>query len=160
MISSSFCLIVSQATSSPRGGLRAAAEEALEREDAARRLHPLVVHRPADGGDVDAHLVGDLLHLERLDVLRALVQEGPLVLDDGPRHLLQRVAALLDRFHQPLGRLNLALEVFLGLGVGALVAVQLDVAAADVDVRRPVVEQADVVIARPPSRSTAMSGTT
>src|SRR5205807_2768758 len=29
------------------GRVRAAAEEALEREDAARRLHPLVVHRPA-----------------------------------------------------------------------------------------------------------------
>ena len=80
MISSSFCLIVSQATSSPVLVGGAAAEEALEREDAARRLHPLVVHGPADRGDVHADLVGDLLHLQRLDVLRALVEERLLVL--------------------------------------------------------------------------------
>src|SRR5438046_405388 len=83
------------------------------------------VHGPAHGRDVDADLVGDLLHLERLDVLRPLVEEGPLVLDDRPRHPLQRAAPLLDRVHQPLGRLQLALQVLLGLGVGPLVAVDL-----------------------------------
>jgi hypothetical protein len=95
---------------------------------------------------VDADLVGDLLHLQRLDVLGALVEERPLMLDDGLRHLLQGATALLDRLQQPLRRLDLALQVLLGLRVGALVAVQLDVAAADVDVRHPVVHQADRVL--------------
>src|SRR5262249_52371486 len=45
-----------------RGGLRSAAEEAFEREDATRRLHPLVVDGPAHRGDVDAYLLGYLLH--------------------------------------------------------------------------------------------------
>ena len=44
MISISFCLIVSQADLfAGRRVVRAAAEETLERKDAARRLHPLVI---------------------------------------------------------------------------------------------------------------------
>ena len=67
-ISCSLIRTLSQATSSPSAARGAAAEEPLEREDAARRLDPLVVDGPADGRDVDADLVGDLLHLQRLDV--------------------------------------------------------------------------------------------
>ena len=69
------------------GGGGSAAEESLEREDPARGLNPLVVDGPADGRDVHADAVGDLLHLERLDELGALVEEVLLVLDDGPGHL-------------------------------------------------------------------------
>ena len=100
----------------------AADEEPLEREDAARRLNPLVVDRPADRRDVDADLVGDLLHLERLDVVRAVVEELRLVIDDRLRHAGERAAALLDRFDQPLGRVDLPLDVLAGLGVRAFVA--------------------------------------
>ena len=92
----------------------AAAEEPLQRKDAARRLDPLVVHRPADGGHVHAHLVGDLLHLQRLDELGPLAQELGLVIDDRLGHAGQRVAALLDRIDQPLGRVDLPLDVFAG----------------------------------------------
>ena len=70
-----------------------------------------------------------------------------LVLDDRPRHLGQGAAPLLDRFDQPLGRLDLAFEKLAVLGVGRAVAVHVDVALADVDVRRPVVEQPDLVFA-------------
>ncbi len=68
-----------------RGG--SAAEEPLERENPARGLNPFVVNGPAHRRDVDADSVGDLLHLERLDEFRALVEEVLLVLDDGPGHL-------------------------------------------------------------------------
>ena len=100
------------------GADRAADEEPLQRENAARRLHPFVVDRPADGRDVDAHLVGDLLHLQRLDEFRALAQKLGLMIDDRLRHARERVAALLDRFDQPLGRIDLPLDVFAGLFVG------------------------------------------
>src|SRR5262245_31773808 len=40
---------------------RGADEESLEWEDAPRSLHPLIVHRPADGSHVHADFVGDLL---------------------------------------------------------------------------------------------------
>ena len=120
--SSSFCFITSYATSSSVWSLcLAAAEESLEREDAARRLHPLVVHRPAHGRDVDLHLIGDLLHLERLNVLRTGVEERALVVDDGPRHLQQRVPPLFDGLHQPVGRLKFLAQFFLHLVVEVLV---------------------------------------
>ena len=76
--------------------MRATAEEALQREDATRRLHPFVINGTAHGGDVHAHQVGDLLHFERLDVLRTFIEEGPLVLNDGSRDALQRVPPLFD----------------------------------------------------------------
>jgi hypothetical protein len=56
-----------------------------------------------------------VVHLERFDELRATIQEGTLVLEDGLGHLLERVPALFDRFHQPPGGLDLAFDVFLGL---------------------------------------------
>ena len=53
----------------------AADEESFEREDAARGLHPFIVDGPADGRDMHAHLVGDLLHLQRLDEFGAFARE-------------------------------------------------------------------------------------
>src|SRR5581483_7571654 len=99
----------------------AAAEEPLEREDAPRRLHPLVVHRPADGRHADADLLGDVLHLQGLDVLRPLVQERPLVVDDRPGHPDEAVPPLLDGVDQPVGGAELLLQKLAGLRVVALV---------------------------------------
>ena len=113
------------------GAHRAAAEEPLQREDAARRLNPLVVDRPAHRGDVHAHLVGDLLHLQRLDRFRALVEKLGLVIDDRLGHPRQRAAALLDRVDQPLGRIDLALDVFARLLVGLAAGEKLAIVRAD-----------------------------
>ena len=51
-----------------------------------------------------------------------VVEELRLVIDDRLRHAGERAAALLDRFDQPLGRVDLALDVLAGLGVRAFVA--------------------------------------
>ena len=58
--------------------------------------------------------VGDLLHLERLDRLRTLREKSCLVVDDRLRGLQQCAAALLDRLDQPLGCIDLPLDVFAG----------------------------------------------
>ena len=118
------------------------------RENSARCLHPFVVDRPADRSNVDADLIGDLLHFQRFDELRASVEEGALVLNDGAGYFFQRGPALLDRLHEPLGRRDLLLQIFARLGVFALVFVHLHVTAADVNIGRPIVEQPDAVIAR------------
>ena len=78
-------------------------------------------------------------------MLGTLVKEGSLMLDDRARHLFQGIASLLDRFEQPLGGLDLPLQVLLGLGVLPLLAIGLDPVPADKDVRHPVVEQANGV---------------
>ena len=121
MISSSFCLIVSQAISSPSAVVVPPPKNRLRAKIPARCLHPFVVDGPADRRDVDADSIGDLLHLERLDELRAFVEEVPLVLDDRPGDLQQRVPALLDRVDQPAGRLDLLLDVLASRGSGLLV---------------------------------------
>src|SRR6185503_16558101 len=77
--------------------LRPASEEVLERERAARGLRVLAGHRPADGRDVDADLVGDLLHPQRVQRADALVEEVLLVLEDLVGDPLERALPLLDR---------------------------------------------------------------
>ena len=108
----SFRRMVSQATSSPSAPTVPPQKNRFSGKMPRGRLNPLVVHRPADGRHVDAHLVGDLLHLQRLDRLRALVEELGLVIDDRLGHPRERAAALLDRVDQPLGRIDLPLDVF------------------------------------------------
>jgi hypothetical protein len=49
---------------------------------------------------VDAELVGDLLHLERLQVLDAVLEVFRLPLDDLVRDAFERAAALLDALDQ------------------------------------------------------------
>ncbi len=94
---------------------RATAKEPSQRKDATRGLNPFVVDRSAHGGDVNSDLVGDLLHLERLDELGPFVQELGLKIDNGLRYLGQRIATLLDRLDQPLGRVELPLDPLPGL---------------------------------------------
>ena len=115
MISCSLSRTVSQATSSPSALTVPPQKNRLSGKMPRGRLNPLVVDRAADRGHVHAHLVGDLLHLQRLDGLGALAQELGLMIDDRLGHAGQRVAALLDRLDQPLGRVDLALDVFAGL---------------------------------------------
>src|SRR5207249_9461912 len=83
-------------------GLGAAAKKAFEREQAARRLNPFVVDRSRHGRHMDAHRIGDLLHLQRNNELRPFVEKRGLPFDDRLSNSLQRVVALLDRFNQPL----------------------------------------------------------
>src|SRR5262249_53515958 len=103
-------------------------------EDAARRLDPLVVDRAADGRYVDADLVGDLLHFERLDVIGAVVEKLRLVVDDRLRHAGERAPALLDGLDQPLSRVDLALDVLTCLSIGAFVPQQLSIGGTDVQI--------------------------
>ena len=56
--------------------LGAAAEKALEREDAARRLRPFVVHGPAHRRYVNADLIGEQLGLTKDWVVRIVKQVG------------------------------------------------------------------------------------
>src|SRR5262249_25473513 len=57
------------------GRRSSAAEKALEGEDPARRLNPLVVDGSADRGDMHTDAVGDLLHLERFDEFGTLIEK-------------------------------------------------------------------------------------
>ena len=75
-----------------------------------------------------------------------VVEERPLVLDDGPRHLQQRVAPLLDGLHQPVGRLEFLAQLFLHLLVEVLVLDEIDGALADANLRHPLVREADRVL--------------
>ena len=84
---------------------------------AAGSLQPLVVNGPADRRHVHPDAVGDLLHLERLDRLGAFQQKPRLVIDDRLRGLEQGAAPLLDRIDQPLGGVDLSLDVLAGRGV-------------------------------------------
>ena len=121
----------------------AAAEEALQGEDAARRLHPLVVHGPAHGGDVNLYQVGDLLHFERMNVLGAGIEEGPLMVDDGRGDAQQRVPPLLDtRLHQPISRLEFLAKLVADLVVEILIPEQFDGPLADADFRDPFIAPA------------------
>ena len=70
-----------------------------------------------------------------------------LVIDDRLRHAGQRAAALLDRFDQPLGRIDLALDVLARLGVRAFVAQQLAIVRADVQRRQLAVLEPNLVFA-------------
>ena len=66
--------------------------------------------------------------------------------DDRLGHLHQRRTPLLDRVDQPFRRLNLALQELARLVVRGLVAQLVDPRAADVNVRRPVIEQPHLVV--------------
>ncbi len=55
---------------------------------------------------MDADLIGDLLHFQRFDVLRTVIEEPFLVVDDRLSHLGQRAAALFDGVDQPLRRVD------------------------------------------------------
>src|SRR5262249_22941144 len=96
---------------------------------------------------VHADLVGDLLHLERFDELWAVLQELRLVIDDGLRNLGERAAALLDRFDEPLGGIDLALDVFALFGSGRPALQALAVITADVQRRRAAVIDDYLVVA-------------
>src|SRR6185437_15294296 len=72
------------------GAGRAAAEESLEWEDASRGLNPFIVNSSADGRHVDADLVGNLLHLQRLDEFGPFGQKLRLVIDNRLRNASQR----------------------------------------------------------------------
>ena len=131
MTSSSFCLIVSQAISSPSAVVVPPPKNRLSGKDPARGLNPLVVDGPADGRDVHADLVGDLLHLERLDEFGAAVENVLLMLDDRLGDPEQRVSSLLDRLDEPAGRLDLLLDEVAGRLIGVFVAELLEVIARD-----------------------------
>ena len=60
---------------------------------------------------MNANLVGNLLHLERFDELRAIFEKSPLVINDRLGNPRQRPPPLLDRFDEPLGRGDLAFDV-------------------------------------------------
>ena len=101
MTSRSCCLIVSQATSSPSLVVVPPPKNRFK-----RRLHagfqPIFVNPPAHGRNVNAHEIGDLLHLERLDSFGPLVQEvAALVADDCLGNLQQGIPPLLDGLNKP-----------------------------------------------------------
>ena len=88
------------------------------------------------------------------------VEELRLVIDDGLRDLGQRVAALLDRFDQPLGRVDLPLDVLPLLRRRRAAGQPLAIVAADVQRRRAAVFD-DAPCTVPSSlRSTITSGVT
>jgi hypothetical protein len=131
----------------PRGPFRRPREELLEGEDAPVRLDPLVRDGATDRGDVDAEVVGDLLHLERLQVLRSVIEELPLVVDDPPAHLVERVAPLLDRVDEPARGLDLPLDVLPHRGVALVRLQQAEVAGTHAEARVVVVLETDLVLA-------------
>src|SRR5262249_10794875 len=119
--------------------LGAATEKALEWKYPARRLHPFVINCSTHGSYVHTDLIGDLLHLEGLDMLGPFIEKSALMLNDSTRHLFQRVAALLDGVDQPRSGLNFLLEELLLLRGDALIAKSFHILPADVNLRGPVV---------------------
>ena len=69
----------------PVGALSAENKEPSQRQDSAWRLNPFVVNRSGYRRYVNAYLVGNLLHLERLDCLWTFIQETLLVVNDSLR---------------------------------------------------------------------------
>ena len=125
--------------------LGASDEEAFEREDAARRLDPLIIHGSTDRRHVHAHFVGNLLHLERFEGLGAFFDESRLVIDDRLSHFGQRIASLLDGFDQPLSGIDLALNEFAFFGRGLSAHQAFAIVVADAQAGRPAVFQQDLV---------------
>src|SRR4051812_26752521 len=127
--------------------LGATDEEPLEREDAARRLNVLVIDGSAHGRHVHADFVRDLLHLEGLDELGAILKEFGLMIDDGLSDFGERAAALLDRFNKPLSRVDFALDVLALFGRGGPALQALAIVPADVQRGRAAVIDGDLVVA-------------
>ena len=80
--------------------------------------------------------VGDLLHLEGLDRLWPLGEKPRLVVDDRLGRLQERAATLLDRLDEPLGGVDLALDVFAGGSGGGGRMQHLKVDGADPQIRQ------------------------
>ena len=75
------------------------------------RLDVLAVHNAGDGGDVEPRLLGDILEHHRLQVRVVTVDKiVVLVVENGRHRALQRVVPLLERFHEPLGGVELLLD--------------------------------------------------
>ena len=86
--------------------------------------------------------VGDLLHFQGFDRLRPLCEKPRLVIDDRLRGLEERAPALFDGLDEPLGGVDLSLDVFAGgrLCVGRQEHLPVDGAdpqARQVDVFQP-----------------------
>ncbi len=84
-------------------GLCAAGEEGTEGDDAAGCEEVFLGDSAADGGDVDAELLGDEGHGEGLEALRAKVEVLALRGDNDVDDAEKCAAALLDGIEKPGG---------------------------------------------------------
>ncbi len=81
-------------------------EKFTEGHYSARRLNPLVVDGSTDGCNVNADLIGNLLHLEGFDGFRAFVEKTFLIVDDMLRNFQQRTSSLLNGIDKPLSSVD------------------------------------------------------
>ena len=88
-----------------RGGDRRG-EEILQLEQAARRRDVFVGGHPADRAFVHADRVGDVAQDQRPQRLHAVAEKPVLLPHDLGRDLEDRRGALVQRFDQPVGRLQ------------------------------------------------------
>ena len=96
-------------------------EEILQLEDAARRGDVLVGGDAAHRALVQLGGDGDIAQDERLQGADAVAEEAVLLLHDLARDFQDGRGALLERLHQPVGRLEaLGDEIAIGLGARAL----------------------------------------
>src|SRR5690606_27081449 len=100
--------------------LHPAGEEVAHLEEPVGRLHVLPFDRTADRREMDAHHVGDRLHLERLEVLGAVDHELPLELRHRDSDVVKRSLSLVDRLDQPLRRLDLLADEVGDLTISAM----------------------------------------
>jgi len=112
------------------GGGNASAEKSPQREKAPRCLDPFIIHRATDGGDMHAHLVGDLLHTQGDDVFGAFFEEIFLAGEDGACHLFKGTFALFDGFFEPASGLDFPGQELAGFRIACLLP-HFQVAFAD-----------------------------
>ena len=96
---------------------------------------------------MDAHLVGDVLHLQRPQVHRPLLEEVLLRLHQGAGDVEDGAAALLDGVDEPAGALELLAQVVLRLRVEVLLLEAPGVVAAYAQGRQLGVLEHDAVLA-------------
>ncbi|MFO0866723.1 MAG: hypothetical protein U0744_19140 [Gemmataceae bacterium] len=107
------------------GGLGSAAEESPGGK-MPRGVCTHLSSTATDGRHVDADDVGNLLHLQRFDVLGAFVEKRPLMLDDRLGHVDQGVLPLLHGVEQPLGERIFRFRYSRAFRIRILIAVHLD----------------------------------
>src|SRR5260370_12534417 len=130
-----------------RRGRQTAREEELQRQQAARCLHVLLVGHAADGALVHADDVGDLAQRERLQVIDALLEELALPVDDEIHHFQHRLTALLDGLNHPVGAVEPLVDEFLALAVVLLLVTRdLLICLRNAQARQAAVVQENVVL--------------
>ena len=89
-------------------------EEETHLEQAAVRVHVLVIDDSTYGRFVHSDVVGDILEHQRTQFVDSMIEETALKLNDGLRDLVDRSLSFLETLDQAQRLSQFLLDVFLG----------------------------------------------